>query len=882
MMKPKLYAALIRSLLALGFSACLMPLPELAEASAFCGDGVVQDAERCDDGNTDNSDTCTEACLPARCGDGYVQADEACDDGNFVDQDSCTAACTPARCGDGIRRQDQPGDAEDYEHCDDGNQNENDACTSLCAPPRCGDGIVQNNEACDDGNTIETDACRSNCDAARCGDGIIHEGVEACDGGEECSEACTALICGNGVVEPGEGCDDGNEEVSDACVGCRLARCGDGVLHEGVEGCDDGNLEPGDACSVDCRLDDHGDTLNTATTLVLNRGTNRGVYRPIDTARIADVDDVDVFALVAPAPGVYGFRAQRNGAAQSPDPQCRAINAQGTLVGFSDNLDDTNLDCAVELMLEAGETGYFKVSNAGVEPVNYAVLVQAPCGNSVVDPGEECDPNEPGSNGFRCRADCRLRRLLSLVGSTGCAALDGAVKCWGSNAGLLMGRSMEARGVIQCSKQGYDAGGVETQIFDVNVARFPVTVIPETERVKDLSGGWNESLCALSGVSNMPLCWGRLYKETSHAWSVHLDQMGQCQDDRPRQHVDYTVGACVPEPTIMGDVSVNGPNWASLPGNWRPFAFDNLVGLSVGTRARCVLMKDDSGEETQVYCWGYFSSGLLGTQGILRGCDPAILAHYNIPTCDVARIAFPQPQQRHRTVMPNQESAEYLAMGTETACAVLTDSQRIACWGRNDYGQTGSERALNPSHLCMGKPCEPLPFLQPTDFGDVLTISLGAQHGCAVTYAGHIYCWGLNANQQTGVPSDAALCFGQPCVRRPTRVGQHEQMMDVAAGARHTCALNKQGDVWCWGNNSAGQLGMGVTGGMRYGQSHDQLLAVRVGRLEPVVGLTAGVDSNCTRTAEGRIFCWGANATGQLGTGACTEAEALPVEVHLQ
>jgi cysteine-rich repeat protein len=77
-------------------------------ASAACGDGALDDAEHCDDGNSTDGDGCTVQCtieagysctgIPSvctvACGDGIQDASEACDDGNTVDGDGCSAACT--------------------------------------------------------------------------------------------------------------------------------------------------------------------------------------------------------------------------------------------------------------------------------------------------------------------------------------------------------------------------------------------------------------------------------------------------------------------------------------------------------------------------------------------------------------------------------------------------------------------------------------------------------------------------------------------------------------------------------------------------------------------------------------------------------------------
>ncbi|HEU4731995.1 MAG TPA: OmpA family protein [Kofleriaceae bacterium] len=92
-----------------------------------CGDGRVSGAEQCDDGNADDTDGCTSACLipPPVCGDGIVQAPEQCDDGNLDDTDDCTSLCLAPACGDGIVQvSEQCDNSADPEHpdpfCDDG------------------------------------------------------------------------------------------------------------------------------------------------------------------------------------------------------------------------------------------------------------------------------------------------------------------------------------------------------------------------------------------------------------------------------------------------------------------------------------------------------------------------------------------------------------------------------------------------------------------------------------------------------------------------------------------------------------------------------------------------------------------------------------------
>ena len=221
-------------------------------ANNVCGDQIVNpDTEECDDGNTVNNDGCTNACTSPVCGDAIVQTGEQCDDGNQVNTDACTNACTNAVCGDGITG---PG-----EQCDDGNQTNNDSCTNACQNARCGDTIVGPGEQCDDGNQVNDDGCSNACQLPACGDGIVQAGEQCDDGNQVNTDACTNVCqnarCGDTIVGPGEQCDDGNQVDTDGCSNlCRLPYCGDGVVNQPSEQCDDGNNLNGDGCSPSCQL----------------------------------------------------------------------------------------------------------------------------------------------------------------------------------------------------------------------------------------------------------------------------------------------------------------------------------------------------------------------------------------------------------------------------------------------------------------------------------------------------------------------------------------------------------------------------------------------------------------------------------------------------
>ena len=89
-----------------------------------CGNGIVEEGEQCDDGNTVNGDGCSSTCQtevpppPPVCGNGVVEAGEQCDDGNTLNGDGCSATCqleTPNLCGNGV--------VDAGEQCDEGAAN---------------------------------------------------------------------------------------------------------------------------------------------------------------------------------------------------------------------------------------------------------------------------------------------------------------------------------------------------------------------------------------------------------------------------------------------------------------------------------------------------------------------------------------------------------------------------------------------------------------------------------------------------------------------------------------------------------------------------------------------------------------------------------------
>jgi alpha-tubulin suppressor-like RCC1 family protein len=87
-----------------------------------------------------------------------------------------------------------------------------------------------------------------------------------------------------------------------------------------------------------------------------------------------------------------------------------------------------------------------------------------------------------------------------------------------------------------------------------------------------------------------------------------------------------------------------------------------------------------------------------------------------------------------------------------------------------------------------------------------VSITAGADHVCALTDDGDAYCWGSNTVGQLGNGAADSIPH-----TKPSRVHSEAKFTELSAGFMHTCALERNGSAWCWGANETAQLGDGTT-----------------------------------------------------------------------
>lgn len=144
----------------------------------------------------------------------------------------------------------------------------------------------------------------------------------------------------------------------------------------------------------------------------------------------------------------------------------------------------------------------------------------------------------------------------------------------------------------------------------------------------------------------------------------------------------------------------------------------------------------------------------------------------------------------------------------------------------------------------------------------------GGYHTCGVTLSGRAYCWGGDPVGQLGNgPGHTASLV-------PSQVaGAATDWTAISAGGQTTCALKTTGRLFCWGDDSLGQMGDGN------GRRSRNVPVEVAGGASDWASVSVGSTSACATKVSGRLYCWGADTFGALGNGGTNQARNTPVEV---
>jgi cysteine-rich repeat protein len=231
-------------------------------------------------------------------------------------------------------------------------------------------------------------------------------------------------------------------------------------------------------------------------------------------------------------------------------------------------------------------------------------------------------------------------------------------------------------------------------------------------------------------------------------------------------------------------------------------------------------------------------------------------------------------------IIPVTGQFPLITAGIGHTCA-LTAKEGLECWGLNESGQVGDstfEDKLEPVDVVGIDPSA------------VIGLVSGIHHTCVLTSANEVFCWGLNSSGQLG---DGTTENRNEPILVP---GLEGRIISISAGAEFTCALNDTDEVFCWGNNSSGQLNDGteenssipmksttvsdpvqISGGSAELQGITSDGAVQLWNSQPIIPVTGlpnednayvsadrFTDGGCSMTDTGDVNCWGGITDAQV------------------
>ena len=406
-------------------------------------------------------------------------------------------------------------------------------------------------------------------------------------------------------------------------------------------------------------------------------------------------------------------------------------------------------------------------------------------------------------------------KALALGSASTCAlTAAGTVLCWGANNYSQLGDNTSTNRTLPSSS-------------------FPVKVSASTtlSNVSQISGygmsanNTNQTFCA-TDTSGFVYCWGNNF----------YSQLGDGTNTK----------------------SALAKKITSLSG---------ITQVSVGLNNVCATRNNGA-----VYCWGKNGVGELG----------------------VRKAAFvPVPQN-----ISFLSQAKTIAFnGSGMSCASMHDGT-VKCWGAGALGNGTTGYAVNPVTLSLtgieslegGGSANSLyarnssgsVFQWGLSFGasniatqnanlsSTLLFSGGAAHICRVNDSKTANCWGTGVNGQLG--NGLATTNNTP---PGSTVSGLNNITSIASGNRHSCATLMNGEVWCWGTNSYGQLGNGTAGGGTLSPVPVQVIGIN-----SATAVTASDNSSCALLNDQSVVCWGYNGRGELGNGTNSHS-SVPTVVSL-
>lgn len=195
-----------------------------------------------------------------------------------------------------------------------------------------------------------------------------------------------------------------------------------------------------------------------------------------------------------------------------------------------------------------------------------------------------------------------------------------------------------------------------------------------------------------------------------------------------------------------------------------------------------------------------------------------------------------------------------IAAGGETAAGIAASGSLYA-WGSNNWGGVGD----NSTGIVRDEPTAV--STQSTGVRTFNDISVGLAFVLAASSDGSAFSWGLNLYGNLG--DNSKTNRGSPVL-----VSSQISISKVAAGSRHSIAIDKNGSLLTWGANFSGQLGDGSFVSERLMPGSASTASSGALQFSKIVSApTANGHHSFALSTDGKLFGWGDNSYGELGTG---------------
>jgi len=207
------------------------------------------------------------------------------------------------------------------------------------------------------------------------------------------------------------------------------------------------------------------------------------------------------------------------------------------------------------------------------------------------------------------------------------------------------------------------------------------------------------------------------------------------------------------------------------------------------------------------------------------------------------------------------------------ACGVKPDGT-VWCWGSNTYGALGNGDTTVTSSTV---PIQVVTAVAGPALTGVTSVVVGetGYNACAVGAAGAVYCWGYGGYGQLGNGFKSNSAFATPVVTDASNAA-FTGVKQISASYYHVCVLKTDGSVWCWGDNTYGEIG---TGSSAATVLYPAQVAALFNAGTSVVAGAPYYESSCASTADGSAYCWGYNGYGDLGNGLMSGMANVPSQV---